>query len=481
MAEFRDLAGMGENILNSFNQGRERRREDDARMYYGQAAQGNTSALKSLFGVAPQQAMQLQTQQKAQSKADQEEISTLVWKGASAIKAAPSQVKPQVYAMVREQLAKHSGAQEWLSHLPPQYDPASAAAIDPVIEGIIARAGMYQPSTSADQAPAGLRQFEAMAANAGLTKGTPEYQRAAQIYLGQEARARNQVYESADGANVIKMGGGKDPTAAPVMMAPPEIVPSGGGQSVMGTGSQIVNDDGSMSPNPDFDSLNPVEKSKFASYVKNDVPFQIINGKVIAGQQLKPPPKAGAGGYTQLSPQEVASMGLPVGTVAQRGPNGQVSVISKPEAKKTKEISADVIKNAAQLPALARRIERLAQASEKITGMLDGGKLDQYLIGATNEATELESAAAQLRPMLLSFVRVPGIGSQSDLEARLDGMQYPDVSQPPATRKKNVDELRIFIRDLSNAYKNMASGGTHAPSMPSGGLTPAQQALLDKY
>lgn len=337
MAEFRDLSGMGENILNSFNQGRERRREDDARKYYGQAAQGNTDALKSLFGVAPQQAMQLQTQQKTQAKADQEEISTLVWKGASAIKAAPPQVKPQVYAMVREQLAKHSGAQEWLSHLPPQYDPASAAAIDPVIEGIIARAGMYQPSTSADRAPAGLRQFEAMAANAGLVPGTPAYQQAAQIYLGQEARARNQVYESADGANVINMGGGQRPTAAPVMMAPPEIVPSGVDQSVMGTGQQLVNDDGSMIPNPDFDTLNAVEKSKMASYTKAGVPFHVLNGKVIAGntqaasQQLKPPPKAGAGVYAQLSAQEVAALGLPVGTVAQRNTNGKIDIVSKPE------------------------------------------------------------------------------------------------------------------------------------------------------
>lgn len=317
MAEFRDLSGMGENILNSFNQGRERRREDDARKYYGQAAQGNTDALKSLFGVAPQQAMQLQTQQKTQAKADQEEISTLVWKGASAIKAAPPQVKPQVYAMVREQLAKHSGAQEWLSHLPPQYDPASAAAIDPVIEGIIARAGMYQGNSSrTGEMPAQLQVFDGLMQRAGYSPGTPEYNQAARVFANMDPKARAQIVQDAGGGyQAVEFGGGKGPTAAPVtsgggMPAPPPR-PTPYPQASNENQQIALN---ALRSNPEFASLPDADLLRVQQSIQDGTPFNIKAGRVVTGEstglrqpvsqgsQLMGPPKGGdniPSGYRQ--------------------------------------------------------------------------------------------------------------------------------------------------------------------------------------
>lgn len=464
-----DISNTGMNVINSFRQGQADKRDDveyqrqqTARKLFGTAMQGDKASRDQLYGVDPALAMQAQKQQ-SQMDVD---VAKVIHRGATLIKNAPEEQKANIYMAVRSELARNPKAAEWVARMPEQYD---AQAVGQSVDQIIAQAGLYQDEDPSQAAPAGLRQFEAMAANAGLQKGTPEYMKAAQIYLGQEARARNQVYDSADGANVIKMGGGNAPTAAPVMTAPVESAPIYNGGGAVDAGRAISD------PNGDFNSLNAIEKAKFNSFAQQGKSFQIVDGKVIpgmsAGVQLQPAPKQTAGSFNQLSAQEVQAMGLPAGTVAQRGPNGQVSIISKPETVKRKELSVDVIKNAAQLPALARRIERVAQASEKINGMFDGGKLDQYALSMTNDATELEAAAAQLRPLLLSFVRVPGIGSQSDLEARLDGLQYPDVSQPPATRKKNVDELRIFIKDLSEAYKSIATGGTQArqaPANPSG-------------
>ena len=116
----------------------------------------------------------------------------------------------------------------------------------------------------------------------------------------------------------------------------------------------------------------------------------------------------------------------------------------------------------AQLPALQRRIDRLQEASDSISGFFDGGPVDQFALKLTPENSELESAAAQLKPVLMSFVRVPGIGAQSDLEARLDSLQYPDASQPPQVRNKNIQELKAFIKDLTSAMS--ASGQSEAPA-----------------
>jgi hypothetical protein len=109
----------------------------------------------------------------------------------------------------------------------------------------------------------------------------------------------------------------------------------------------------------------------------------------------------------------------------------------------------------AQIPALERRVDNIGAAFEKLSSnFLDGGPLDQYAIGMTQDGQMLEATAAQLKPLLLSFVRVPGIGAQSDLEARLDALQYPSIGNHPSVNRALLAELKQFIGDLKNAYQN---------------------------
>lgn len=169
-----------------------------------------------------------------------------------------------------------------------------------------------------------------------------------------------------------------------------------------------------------------------------------------------------------MSAQEVESAGLPVGTSAQVDSAGKVTVLNKPVVEPKKQADANVVKQAAQLPSLLRRIERVSKASEALSlGFgVNGGPLDQYALKVSEPGIELDAAVGQLRSMLMPFVRVPGVGSQSDLEARLDGLQYPDASQPPAVRKRNIDELNAFVADLSRAYTTIIKGG-NAPAQQS--------------
>lgn len=354
-----------------------------------------------------------------------------------------------------------------------------------------------------------LQNFDGIAERAGLVKGTPEYQQAARVWANLDPKAKAQIVENADGFNVATYGGGNNPTSAPVMSGGAAQVPQRGGMQLTDLEPMITGFGGKVSstfrtpahnaevggkPNSQhltgnamdvvFPNVNAkrmaIDAARKNGYQAieegNHVHFQLARGGQQGGTQLRPAEKANAGSFQQLSAQEVQSLGLPTGTVAQRGPNGQVSVINKPEPIKRKEISAEVIKSAANLPALARRLQRLSEASDAINGMFDGGPMDKYAIGLTPQVSELESAAAQVRPLLTALTRVPGVGSQSDLEARLDGLQYPDVSQPPATRKKNIAELQQFVKDLSDAYKSIATMGNGAPASPND-----DQALLDKY
>ena len=54
---------------------------------------------------------------------------------------------------------------------------------------------------------------------------------------------------------------------------------------------------------------------------------------------------------------------------------------------------------------------------------------------------------------LLSLTRVPGIGSQSDLEARIAAMQYPSLDKDPAVNARTLQNLQAFVSDLQDAYR----------------------------
>lgn len=107
-----------------------------------------------------------------------------------------------------------------------------------------------------------------------------------------------------------------------------------------------------------------------------------------------------------------------------------------------------------RLKAATRRMERLAHAVGDIAKnvQFDGGPLDQYALQYTEQGQELTQAKAQLLPELTALTRVPGIGSQSDLETRLANLQFPSAEFDPPVNAKAVEELNAFIRDLGDAY-----------------------------
>jgi hypothetical protein len=103
--------------------------------------------------------------------------------------------------------------------------------------------------------------------------------------------------------------------------------------------------------------------------------------------------------------------------------------------------------------------------------MFDGGEFDAAIVNRTPEGRELVAASAQLLPEITALTRVPGIGSQSDLESRLASLQFPSSEFPPEVNRKNAAELRAFLSDLKDAYTG-AEGEIQSTEV---------QSLLDKY
>lgn len=162
--------------------------------------------------------------------------------------------------------------------------------------------------------------------------------------------------------------------------------------------------------------------------------------------------------------------GTPVGAPTQKPLPG--------EAKARREAAAKI----PTIDATVRRVERLAAASEKLgNAIADGGPLDGMLLSKTPSGQELIQSAATLMPVLTSLTRVPGIGSQSDLEQRLAQLQLPDPSMYPDVRANAVKELRQFVLDLKQAALNVASGKVTATSPDAGGVPGDIDAILKKY
>jgi len=138
--------------------------------------------------------------------------------------------------------------------------------------------------------------------------------------------------------------------------------------------------------------------------------------------------------------------------------------------------AADVIPADARLAAQAkeprieaaeRRVDRVDSASTMLGS--GGGPLEgrlRNLVG-TPAAQELEAANAGLLDELTALTRTPGVGSQSDLEARLKQLTLPTATQHPEVRSKTIIELRAFIRDLKQAIERVS--GT-----PQQQMSPAQ-------
>ncbi|MCZ8113807.1 hypothetical protein [Silanimonas sp.] len=157
-----------------------------------------------------------------------------------------------------------------------------------------------------------------------------------------------------------------------------------------------------------------------------------------------------------MTPEEVAAYGLPRGTAAMWDAKGAPKILRQPSADEIKQRTA-ASRMLPQLQAVRRGVDRIREATTKLGGnrFFGSGPLDQLVTARTPEGQELESAIGGIQNPMLALTRVPGVGAQSDLEARIANLRFPQIGKDEEVNKRDLAELEAFYTDLENAYRNV--------------------------
>lgn len=175
-----------------------------------------------------------------------------------------------------------------------------------------------------------------------------------------------------------------------------------------------------------------------------------------------------------LSPEETQAAGFRPGTIVQEDGYGNRKVVQAPTQDRQAMSEAqrkDMLARRAKVPQLQnaiRGLDRIGNALGQLDGgMVNTGPLDAKVQKYTVKGQELESAVGAIQNSILALTRVPGIGAQSDLEARMAALQYPSLDKAPEVNRRTLDQLKLFMRDLAKAYESAMqsdAGGASAPA-----------------
>lgn len=183
--------------------------------------------------------------------------------------------------------------------------------------------------------------------------------------------------------------------------------------------------------------------------------------------------------FRPATPEEVSAAGLPEGTSAQVGADGKMSVLRAPSAADVRN-QQQAKRFVPRVDALDRRVARVERAVEAFSKdrFVNTGPMDQAITRFMPKGQELEQAVNQAQTELQALTRIPGIGSQSDWEGRLQLLAWPSVGFDPAVNQRAISEIKSFVRDIQASVKE-AAGLQPAPksSGASGSFgEPAKQA-----
>lgn len=180
------------------------------------------------------------------------------------------------------------------------------------------------------------------------------------------------------------------------------------------------------------------------------------------GQQLtKAPP--------QVTPYQQAQLGISQQAADRANMQLQLAQRAADRADRADERAAQAQANKqsggggmkiAQLENVNRGLDRIDQAMKALDSqMVDTGPIDQYVQRYTPAGKELEAAIGGIQNSMLALTRVPGVGSQSDLEARIANLQYPSLSNYPEVNRRTLQNLRAFVQDIQRQIGQSGQNG----------------------
>lgn len=202
-------------------------------------------------------------------------------------------------------------------------------------------------------------------------------------------------------------------------------------------------------------TTKPLEMTKIAgdvAYNPYAQPGQDLNvtplGEAAIGQR-----NASAASSYATAARTRQAMGLDAAKYADQRSGGTLgdpprASTKPPSAAEMKAQQANATKTA-QLGNVNRGLARIESALSNLGGsFVDTGPIDQYLVRNTEAGQELDAAVGAIQNSMLALTRVPGVGSQSDLEARIAALQYPSLSNAPGVNARTLKQLKDFVQEL---------------------------------
>jgi len=315
--------------------------------------------------------------------------------------------------------------------------------------------------------------------------------------LGQNA-PNNQIIDTGNGFYGVNKG---NLQAAPVMTGGQTSQPQVGTVFTAPDGMPTVIDDAGVDPRVAANIQSNPGWASAPDGATASMPVQ--NGAPGNAGQLRSAPKPPSASdqlamdaYQKkttrtLTPQEAQAAGFRPGTIVQQDGYGNNKVVQAPETDRQAMSDAqrkDMLARRAKIPQVqnvTRGLSRIDSALQKLNGaLLDTGPVDAKIQQYTPAGQELEAAVGAIQNSMLALTRVPGIGSQSDLEARIANMQYPSLDKAPDVNRRTMENLKAFAADLKAAYDSAAEQDKQMQSQPTAPV-PAQDDdvsdLLSKY
>lgn len=168
--------------------------------------------------------------------------------------------------------------------------------------------------------------------------------------------------------------------------------------------------------------------------------------------------------YRTLTPAEIAAAGMPPGTSAQRGADGKIDVLSKRDTgSQLSQKDSTTAKMKLNTVKLARQqLGRIREQFDGIKGSMSAGPFGQGKI-PTEGGNKFDAAVNQMRSTLTALTRVPGVGSMSDYETKLDQSKFPNRNDYESVTEQQISDLDNMLNAIESGYTDLM-GGSQQPA-----------------
>lgn len=470
---------IAESILSGVQLGRENKRQRTIAEYIQPALSGDEGALGQLFKVDSNTGMQAQRAAAQKSTADKAAQVQELQQAAALWKSAPPELRAPIYGRIRDLTASLGLAPA---------DKLPLVLDSPELEQNFGRFIDSLAGNQAAEPPSSIRELQMLRDNPELaaldmqrrTAGfdRPQLIQTDQGYAWATPKGATPLnYGSAPAQQPARADGGSTldriQQALAKLNVPGVTMTSGyrspehnakvGGkpnsQHMHGTAGDFV------VPDDMKDSF--IERARAAGLTPIDEGDH-IHVQAANGSRVMPAPKAQGTSDIERRVAIAQSMGASEEDIRRM-------VVGAPANKPTAAGAASA--KVPQLNAVDRGIERIDAALKGLEGnkIAGTGPIDRFVTGYSDQGRELEAAVNSIQNQLLALTRVPGMGSQSDLEARIAAMQYPSLDMPEATNRRTLQNLRLFIQDLRKQVEGASPQGP--TSTPPSDI----DSLLEKY